>query len=138
MKIKPFETILIGLACCAVLFTAGFFTGRLTAGHTIYVSGSGSTVTTQRLSVPTEEPEEDITPVNINTADEEALCALPGIGPELAGAIVEYRQEHGSYTVTAELMNVSGIGQATYDRLKALVTVSDQPVSDSQTKGGTP
>lgn len=137
MKIKRYEIFLLGLACCAVLFTAGFFTGRLTGRPAIYISGSGSTVTTQRMPLP-EEPEPGLPPVNLNTADEETLCSLPGIGPDLARSIIAYREEHGSFTVASELMNISGIGQATYEKLKSRVTLSESPVSEPESKGETP
>ena len=61
--------------------------------------------------------------VNINTASEKELDALPGIGPSKAGSIINYRLEHGSFSSIDEIMNVSGIGQATFEKLKDLITV---------------
>ncbi|MGE5485606.1 MAG: helix-hairpin-helix domain-containing protein [Ignavibacteriales bacterium] len=61
--------------------------------------------------------------VNLNTATGEQLDTLPGIGPGLAAAIIEYRQRTGGFRKTEDLMKVGGIGQKTYDRLKNLVTV---------------
>lgn len=61
--------------------------------------------------------------VNLNTATGEQLDTLPGIGPGLATAIIEYRQRMGGFRKTEDLMKVGGIGQKTYDRLKNLVTV---------------
>jgi competence protein ComEA len=60
-------------------------------------------------------------PVDLNTADEAALDALPGVGPVIAGRIVAWRQEHGRFTSVEELTEVSGIGDATLDRLRPLV-----------------
>ena len=59
--------------------------------------------------------------VNLNTADAWLLEALPGIGPTLAGRIVDYR--NGPFKNVEELMMVEGIGQAKYDGLKDLVTL---------------
>lgn len=56
--------------------------------------------------------------VNLNTADQEELTTLPGIGAAKAAAIIAYRQEHGGFTAKEELKNVSGIGDATYEKLK--------------------
>ncbi|MDY6916991.1 MAG: ComEA family DNA-binding protein [Chloroflexota bacterium] len=70
-------------------------------------------------------PEESDAPqrVDLNTADAWLLEALPGIGPALAGRIVSYRHDNGPFGTTEELMSVEGVGQATYDSIKGLVTV---------------
>ncbi|MCX6028909.1 MAG: ComEA family DNA-binding protein [Chloroflexi bacterium] len=57
--------------------------------------------------------------VNLNTATPEELDTLPGIGPSTAQKIIEGRP----YGVVEDLMRVKGIGQATFDKLKDLVTV---------------
>jgi len=61
--------------------------------------------------------------VNINTAGAWLLEALPGIGPALAGRVVDYRSQNGPFRNVGELMMVEGIGQAKYDGLKDLVTL---------------
>jgi len=61
--------------------------------------------------------------VNLNAADAWLLEALPGIGPTLAGRIVDYRSQSGPFKNVEELMMVEGIGQAKYDGLKDLVTL---------------
>ncbi|UOO81381.1 helix-hairpin-helix domain-containing protein [Uruburuella testudinis] len=62
--------------------------------------------------------------VNINTAGEEELKALPGIGPSKAAAIVEYRSRNGNFKSVEELKNVKGIGDGIYNRLKDEASVS--------------
>ena len=62
------------------------------------------------------------TRVNINTAGIEELDALPGIGPATAQKIVDYRQAHGRFEKAEDLMDVAGIGQATFDKLRELIT----------------
>ena len=49
--------------------------------------------------------------ININAASAEELTELPGIGPVLAAAIVEYREEHGPFASADELLEVYGIGE---------------------------
>jgi len=62
-------------------------------------------------------------PLNINEATVLELQALPGIGPVFAKRIVEYREKHGPFQKTSELMNVEGIGEKIYEDLFGLITV---------------
>lgn len=61
--------------------------------------------------------------VNLNTATLEQLQTLPGVGPVLAGRIVEYRDRNGGFRAVDDLRKVTGIGEARFAELKALVTV---------------
>lgn len=60
--------------------------------------------------------------VNINTADAAALETLPGIGPALAQRILEHRQAHGPFLRVEDIMEVSGIGKATFEKLSDQIT----------------
>ena len=62
-------------------------------------------------------------PVDLNRATEAELDALPGVGPVLAGRIVAWREEHGAFSAVEELLEVSGIGTATFAELAPLVRV---------------
>ncbi len=62
-------------------------------------------------------------PININTATQEELDVLPGIGPSRALDIIAYREKNGGFKTPEELQNVTGIGEATFERLRDLVTV---------------
>ncbi len=59
------------------------------------------------------------TAVDLNTATEEELMLLPGIGETLAGRIVEYRQEHGPFSSVDDLLAIPGIGEGVVDRILA-------------------
>ena len=61
--------------------------------------------------------------ININTASQAELETLPGIGPTTAQKIIEYREANGSFLSTEDIVNVSGIGPVTYERIKDLITV---------------
>jgi competence protein ComEA len=61
--------------------------------------------------------------ININMASETDLEALPGIGPVLAQRIVDYRTEHGPFPTVDALDDVSGIGPATMEDLRPLISV---------------
>ncbi|MBQ1735960.1 MAG: helix-hairpin-helix domain-containing protein [Lachnospiraceae bacterium] len=61
--------------------------------------------------------------IDINTADRDALMTLKGIGEKKALAVIAYREEHGGFESTEELMKVKGIGEKTFAGLKDKVTV---------------
>ncbi|HEX9617646.1 MAG TPA: helix-hairpin-helix domain-containing protein [Anaerolineales bacterium] len=87
---------------------------RLRAGETTSPGG-------EELPEPAESPS---WPVNINTASQADLESLPGIGPVIAQRIITFRQENGPFTRIEELQDVSGIGPATYAKVKDLITVA--------------
>jgi competence protein ComEA len=64
--------------------------------------------------------------VHINSATAEELETLPGIGPSLAQAIIDYRDEHGLFTSVEDLDNVPGMGPAKLDAIRDLI-VFDAP-----------
>lgn len=77
--------------------------------------------------VPSESSEvgEEVSPVvSINRASAEELDTLPGIGPSLAQAILEYREEHGGFSTLEELMEVPGIGEKIFAELKDQIVLN--------------
>lgn len=62
-------------------------------------------------------------PVSINQASKEALMTLPGIGETKASAIISYRETHGGFKSLEELMEVNGIGESTFNKIKANITL---------------
>lgn len=65
--------------------------------------------------------------VNINTATQEQLEMLNGIGPSKAMAIIEYRKKNGNFKTVDDLNNVPGFGDKTLAKLKPEITVSGGP-----------
>lgn len=63
------------------------------------------------------------TKVNINTANESELSSINGFGPSKANAIIEYRNKNGNFSKIEDLMNVSGIGEKTFEKIKDSITV---------------
>ena len=61
--------------------------------------------------------------VNLNTADQALLESLPGVGPVTAEAIMAWREENGGFHAVDELLEVSGIGDATLADLAPYVTL---------------
>ena len=64
-----------------------------------------------------------IASVDLNSATQEQLETLPGIGPVTAAAILAWRDEHGAFTSVDELLEVSGIGEVTLSEIEAYVHV---------------
>jgi competence protein ComEA len=76
--------------------------------------------------IPTEAPavvEASSELININTASSIELESLPGIGPTTAQKIIDYREQNGPFLSIDDIINVSGIGPGTYERIKLLITI---------------
>ena len=65
----------------------------------------------------------EVQKININTASAEELAQLKGIGPSHAAKIVAYREKNGPFKMPEDLMQVSGIGQKTFDTNQELIIV---------------
>jgi competence protein ComEA len=70
--------------------------------------------------------------VNINTAPATELQTLPGIGAKTATRIVEYRQKNGPFKKIEEMMNVRGVGEKNFLKLKSQVTVAAAKADHTQ------
>ena len=78
---------------------------------------------------PKPTPQAPATPpastlLNLNTATKADLEKLPGIGPSMAQRILDYREKNGSFKKVEELMNVQGIGEKAFLKLRTLVVVT--------------
>lgn len=69
--------------------------------------------------------------VNINTATSRQLQELSGIGESKAAAIIEYREMHGGFSDISELLNVSGIGESIFEKIRDNITVGDVPPKET-------
>ena len=65
--------------------------------------------------------------VDVNHASAGELQTVPGIGPAIAGRIIESREKEGPFTTLDDLLRVKGIGRRTLDRLRPRLTVGDVP-----------
>lgn len=77
---------------------------------------------------PRTLPSQTVT-VNLNTATAAELERLPGIGARVAARIVAYRQKSGGFKKSEELMNVPGIGEKAFLKLRGQVTVTSAPAT---------
>lgn len=89
-------------------------------------SGSGENIIVEEksdFSNKDSQTNKDNKLININKATETDLQTLPGIGPSLAGKIVEYRSQNGKFGSIEDIKNVNGIGDSKYQNIKDLITV---------------
>ena len=82
------------------------------------------------LPVPGNTPSDNIPPgnspgtfVDLNAASSEELQTLPGIGPGRAEAIIDHRESHGPFTRIEDILEVSGIGEKTFESIQHLIRV---------------
>lgn len=122
MKLRKSELILMAVTALFILFSS------------LYASAAAdsprATLVKTELSAPkensdTHEIAEPIGLININTADEDTLSNLPGIGPELAQRIILWREKNGPFQQPEDIMNVSGIGEKTYAAMEGLITCKE-------------
>ena len=85
-----------------------------------YIEGASPVIPTPGVEAPPASSSELI---NINIASQAELETLPGIGPTTAQKIIDYRDENGPFVSIEDIVNVSGIGPATFERIKDLITV---------------
>ena len=81
-----------------------------------------------QLYIPTMEEianEQDVDDgkVNLNTATREELMTLPGVGESKADLIIQYREEHGKFQSIEDVMNISGIKEGLFAKIKENITV---------------
>jgi comEA protein len=62
--------------------------------------------------------------INLNTASAAQIATLPGIGPKTADLIVQYRTKNGGFKKIEEIMNVRGVGEKSFLKLKSRITVA--------------
>ncbi len=108
------EKFLLGLALLLAVLTPLFF--ALPTPQAAF---------SQRPLAPaaTSAPEERL---DINQATAEQLDALPGIGEVLAERILQYREEHGGFSSTAELMEVKGIGASRFAAIEDYIRCQEE------------
>jgi competence protein ComEA len=94
----------------------------------VAVQGHAQTGTPQKANSRTTQSKAPVM-VNLNTATAEELEQLPGVGAKTAARIVDYRQKKGPFKKPEELMNVQGIGEKSFLKLKSQITVSSKPES---------
>lgn len=94
------------------------------SGSTTVVSPSTVSLLSGQQATPVAPKRSHSGLLNLNRATEQDFDALPGIGPQLAERIMEYRQSVGAFHSLEELRAVKGIGKKKFERIRSLVTVT--------------
>ena len=117
-KISPEKIILIFAACVfgPMFIYNAFFIPEVPAE--IHNSGDIS------YEKPTSTTEKSDGKVNLNTAKREELIeGIPGVGEKIAIRIISYRETYGGFKNTEEIMNIKGIGEKLFAKMKDYITV---------------
>lgn len=128
---KQSVSVFLLVTCVFASFILGLFLGRNFFHPEVRLSVSPTSPSHNAPAAEVTAPQATeaaiIFPININTASEAELEALPGIGTELAERIVSYRSANGLYEVPEELLNVEGIGPGRLEAILNLVTTGGNP-----------
>lgn len=121
MKIQKFS-LLLAITLLFTGFTIGFLVGRNTVAEPVLVS-----VPPQMQTMPTlaenEAADEIEFPINLNTASQDEIMALPGVGEKLTLRIMAYRRERGRFFSLEDLLQIEGISQKTLDKIRDFVYI---------------
>jgi len=118
---------LVIITVCCMIFMLGFSLGHYsTYSVTKLIENDDDTVAKETDSDERKDHaslDHDQTKIiNINTADVQTLCFMPGIGEVLAKRIVDYRTEHGPFRTVEDLLCVNGIGEKTVQEISKYIT----------------
>ena len=132
MKERKIALVLLMLTLTFAGFCVGLFIGkqREPASVTIYTTKTPTATVSESTAAPESPPESTQGAayvdglLDINLASVEDLTTLPGIGPALAQRIVDYRGQNGRFSSVEELMQVEGIKEKTYEKLKNQIRIN--------------
>lgn len=87
---------------------------------------TGANVGLESSGTVTESTTGSVAKININSANKEELQEIPGVGPSTADKILGYREDNGPFVLIEDIMNVTGIGEAKFNKMKDIITVGNE------------
>lgn len=107
----------------AIVLYLSVSTPTLSAVHIVYSSTLVQVSETSK-NLANDSQTKIASKININTASEQEIDSLPGIGSVIAKRIIDYRNKNGKFTDINEIKEVSGIGEAKFKMIEAFITLS--------------
>ena len=120
------ETVSVTVAAPSETASAPAAADETAAAEAATTDGASAASAAETQEPARQEPTQE-KPLNLNTATQAQLELLPGIGPALAQAILDYRAEFGPFTAPEQLMEVPGIGEKRFAAVEQLIDVEDTP-----------
>ncbi len=118
-------TVYRGSRVYEVVRQAGGFTAE---ADTEAINQAKEVTDEEQIYIPSihegEEDSDKQSLINLNKADEEELCKIPGIGATRAKQILDYRKKHGDFKTIEDIMNVTGIKEGIFEKIAPYITVS--------------
>lgn len=96
---------------------------KMKDGQQIYVPSKKEAEESSSAKADSKNGSDSSDKININTAGKEELMTLPGIGESKAGDIIAYREEHGPFSKTEDIMKIQGIKEGIYSKIKDSITI---------------
>jgi comEA protein len=93
------------------------------------LAAAGAATATEQHKRVAASAQESQEPIDVNTASEEQLEVIPGIGPAMAQRIIAWREENGRFESVEDLLNIRGIGVKTLEKLRPYVVVRPNSAS---------
>lgn len=127
-RLSRLEWIVLLATVVFLSFTAGWFLRAATIPHTYVTTAHTPSPTDSAASSDPSDGTDGLLEgerIAINQADLYDLDRLPGIGQVKAQAILDYRAEHGPFQTTDQLLEVSGIGEATLEQILPYITLEE-------------
>ena len=118
-QMKKQAWIFIAITGMFICVLIGIFIGRNMKHNYVHMNDS----TQAQTQNPTQVTQENDGKININTATEQQLMLLPGVGETTAKKIIEYRTTNNGFNSVEDIMNVSGIGEKKFAQMKPYIKV---------------
>ncbi len=127
-RLSRLEWVVLLATVVFLSFTAGWFLRATTIPHTYVTTAHSPSPSDSTAFSDTSNAADGLLEgeqIAINQADLYDLDRLPGIGQVRAQAILDYRAEHGPFQTTDQLLEVSGIGEATLEQILPYITLEE-------------